>query len=34
VGKAVIGKQVLPDGHGIPAMTESLLDQLGVAGFG
>src|SRR6516165_11140038 len=30
VGKAVIGDQVLPDGHGIPATTESLLDQLAV----
>ena len=30
VGKAMIGNQVLPDGHGIPATTESLLDQLAV----
>ena len=30
VGKAVIGNQVLPDGHGIPAASESLLDQLAV----
>src|SRR6266481_8429953 len=26
MGKAVIGNQVLPDGHGIPTTTESLLD--------
>ena len=30
VGKAVIGDQVLPDGHGIPATTESLLDQCAI----
>src|SRR4029077_6171551 len=30
VGKAMIGDQVLPDGHGIPATTESLLDQCAV----
>ncbi len=34
VGQAAIGNQVLPDGRGIPATNESLLDQLGVAGFG
>jgi hypothetical protein len=26
----VIGNQVLPDGHGIPAPTESLLDQCAI----
>ncbi len=29
-GKAVIGNQVLPDGHGIATTTESLLDQFAV----
>jgi hypothetical protein len=29
-GKAVIGNRILPDGHGIPATTESPLDQLAV----
>ena len=35
-GKAVIGNQVLPDGHGIPATTQPLLDQfaVGLAGTG
>src|SRR5271155_581571 len=28
--KALIGDQILPDGHGIPATTESLLDQIAV----
>src|SRR5207253_7115523 len=28
VGKTMIGNQVLPDGHGIPTTTESLLDQI------
>jgi hypothetical protein len=30
MGIAVIGNQVLPDGNGIPATSESLLDQLAV----
>ena len=30
VGIAVIGNQVLPDGNGIPATSESLLDRLAV----
>src|ERR1700674_5133616 len=28
--QAVIGNQVLPDGHGIPAPRQSLLDQLAI----
>src|SRR6266851_6751889 len=28
IGKTVIGNQVLPDGHGIPATSQSLLDEL------
>src|SRR6266852_7269880 len=28
--KALIGDQILPDGHGIPATTESLLDHIAV----
>src|ERR1700751_5281087 len=28
--KTVVGNQVLPDGHGIPATTESQLDELAV----
>ena len=30
MGKAVIGNQVLPDGHGIPTTTQSLLEQFTV----
>jgi hypothetical protein len=30
MGKAVIGNQVLPDGHGIPTTTQSLLDRFAV----
>src|SRR2546427_1796920 len=30
MGKAVIGNQVLPDGHGIPVTTQSMLDQLAI----
>jgi hypothetical protein len=28
MGKAMIGNQVLPNGHGIPTTTESLLDPV------